>query len=59
MNSRFNHNFIRLNSGETILRNKKAVGGFPGGSVVGNPPDNAGDAGLVPGLGGSHVAQSN
>lgn len=44
MNSRFNHNFIRLNSGETILRNKKAVGGFPGGSVVGNPPDNAGDA---------------
>ena len=26
--------------------------GFPGGSVVKNPPDNAGDAGLIPGSGG-------
>ena len=25
--------------------------GFPGGSVVKNPPANAGDAGLIPGLG--------
>ena len=25
---------------------------FPGGSVVKNPPANAGDAGLIPGLGG-------
>ena len=59
MNSIFNHNFIPLNSGEIIWRNKKAAGGFPGGSVVGNPADKAGDTGLVPGLGGSHVTQSN
>ena len=25
--------------------------GFPGGSVVKNPPANSGDAGLIPGLG--------
>ena len=25
--------------------------GFPGGSVVKNPPVNAGDTGLIPGLG--------
>ena len=25
------------------------VGGFPGGSVVKNPPANEGDAGLIPG----------
>ena len=27
--------------------------GFPGGSVVKNPPANAGDAGLIPGFGRS------
>ena len=27
--------------------------GFPGGSMVKNPPDNAGDAGLIPGSGRS------
>ena len=27
--------------------------GFPGGSVVKNPPANAGDAGLIPGSGRS------
>ena len=27
--------------------------GFPGGPVVKNPPANAGDAGLIPGLGRS------
>jgi len=26
-------------------------GGFPGGSAVKNPPANAGDVGLIPGLG--------
>ena len=26
-------------------------GGFPGASVVKNPPDNAGEAGSIPGLG--------
>ena len=28
--------------------------GLPGGSVVKNPPANAGDEGLIPGLGRSH-----
>ena len=29
--------------------------GFPGGTVVKNPPANAGDTGSSPGLGGSHM----
>ena len=33
--------------------------GFPGGSVVKNPPANAGNMGSIPDLGGSHVPQSN
>ena len=32
--------------------------GFPGGSAVKNPPANAGDMGLSPDLGRSHMAQS-
>ena len=34
-------------------------GGFPGGSVVKNPPANAGDTGSTPGLGRSLIPQSN
>ena len=33
--------------------------GFPGGAVVENLPANAGDMGLSPGLGRSHMPQSN
>ena len=33
--------------------------GFPGGSVVKNPPANAEDTGPIPGLGRSHVPWSN
>ena len=33
--------------------------GFPRGSVVKNPPANAGDTGLTPGLGRSHMQWSN
>ena len=33
--------------------------GFPGGTVVKNPPANAGDTGSSPGLGRSHMPQSN
>ena len=33
--------------------------GFPGGAVVENPPANAGDMGLSPGLGRSHMPRSN
>ena len=32
---------------------------FPGGAVVKNPPANAGDTGLSPGLGRSHMPWSN
>ena len=34
-------------------------GGFPGGAVVENLPANAGDKGSSPGLGRSHMPQSN
>ena len=33
--------------------------GFPGGTVVKNPPANAGDMGSSPGQGRSHMPQSN
>ena len=33
--------------------------GPPGGSVVKNPPTTAGDTGSIPGLGRSHMPQSN
>ena len=33
--------------------------GFLGGSVVKNPPANAGDMGSIPGLGRSHMLWSN
>ena len=32
---------------------------FPGGTVVGNPPANAGDTGSIPGLGRSHMPRGN
>ena len=38
---------------------KNADAGFPGGAVVENLPANAGDTGSSPGLGGSHMPQSN
>ena len=37
----------------------KKVQGFPGGTVVKNPPANAGDTGSSPGLGRSHMPRSN
>ena len=38
---------------------KKKIRGFPGGAVVENLPANAGDTGLSPGLGRSHMPRSN
>ena len=35
------------------------IWGFPGGAVVEKPPANAGDTGLSPGLGRSHMPRSN
>ena len=42
-----------------LLGFKSQERGFPGGAVVKNPPANAGDMGSVPGLGRSHMPQSN
>ncbi|KAJ8786157.1 hypothetical protein J1605_006513 [Eschrichtius robustus] len=43
--------------GSTVLNTSSA--GFPGGTVVENPPANAGDTGSSPGLGRSHMPRSN
>ena len=42
---------------DTILRTSGS--GFPGGAVVENLPVNAGDTGSSPGLGQSHMLQSD
>ena len=48
-----------------LQMNKKKIkkptknGGFPGGSVIRNPPANAGDTDLIPGLRRSHIPQSD
>ena len=38
---------------------KQQAWDFPGGAVVKNPPANAGDTGLSPGAGRSHMPRSN
>ena len=35
------------------------IWGFPHGSAVKNLPASAGETGLIPGLGGSHMLQNN
>ena len=45
--------------GKTMETIKKIGGDFPGGAVVKNPPASAGDMGSIPGLGRSHMPQSN
>ena len=40
-------------------QSKKGMLGFPGGTVVENLPANAGDMGSSPGLGRSHMLQSD
>ena len=39
-----------MQSQKTIEKHYVKMMGFPGGSVVKNPPANAGDMGLIPGL---------
>ena len=41
-----------------VVFQSKLYRGFPGGSVVKNPPDNAGDTGSNPGAGRSHMPWS-
>ena len=43
----------------TFFSKKKNLRVFPGGSVVKNPPTNAGDTGSSPGPGRSYMPQSN
>ena len=49
--------------GDLLLRlatvNKRTLQGFPGGTVVKNPPAHAGDTGSIPGQGRSHMLRSN
>ena len=42
-----------------IYSNKTIIQGFPGGTVAKSLPANAGDTGLSPGLGRSHMPQNN
>ena len=44
---------------KTLNKIRTEVLGLPGGTVVKNPPANAGDTGLSPGLGRSHMLRSN
>ena len=41
------------------LRKHIIIRGFPGGSVVKNPPANAEEMGLIPGWGTLHLPQSS
>ena len=46
-------------SSQNYLTQKQGNMGFPGGTGVKNPPANAGDTGLSPGPGRSHMPWSN
>ena len=54
--------YFRLNSAVILklaLKKLSLFRDFPGGTVVKNPPANAGDTGSSPGLGRSHMPWSN
>ena len=53
--------YIKIKSSKLLkeLIQKWKSRDFPGGTVVKNPPANAGDTGSSPGLGRSHVPRSN
>ena len=48
---------IKARRGKSFL--KISGEDFPGGTVVKNPPANAGDTGLIPGPGRSHMPRSS
>ena len=49
----------KVENGRHLSKKKKTDEDFPGGSVVENPPANAGDTGLIPDLVRSHMLQGN
>ena len=49
----------RMGAVTLVSKSFKFPGGFPGGAVVENLPVNARDTGSSPGLGRSHMPQSN
>ena len=53
------HTFLLCFEFFEITHNKTVKQAFPGGAVVENLPANAGDMGSSPGLGKSHMPQSN
>ena len=53
------HRLASILSVHTQKHIKEVLLGFPGGTVVENLPANAGDTGLSPGPGRSHMPQSN
>ena len=53
----FRYFFSYFDPQKMLVQLKKR--GFPGGAVVENLPANAGDMGSSPGLGRSHMPQSN
>ena len=50
---------VYVYNGILLSHKKRTKWGFPGGSVVKNPPANAGVMGSSPGPGRSHMPQSN
>ena len=48
-----------VEEGSIKKSNQNEEQGFPGGTVVKNPPAYAGDTGSIPGLGRSHMPLSN
>ena len=60
-NTRTYENFINIDRkiSSVTIKKKTAKWCFPDGTVIKNPPANAGDTGLIPGPGRSHMLQSN
>ena len=57
LDSQFHSKMFFVRQIRFLIRN--IFKGFPGGAVVKNPSANAGDAGLSPGPGRSHMPRSN
>ena len=56
------HLYLKISNNcqiQLLLSSAKNFKGFPGGSVVKNPPAKAEDMGSIPGLGRSHILQIN